>query len=82
MTPATRALTRAGITFELLSYDHDPRSEAYGLEAAEALGLEPHSVFKTLLVELEPKELAIAIVPVDRRHYRPAGMRPNPRPRV
>ncbi len=37
-TPATVALTRAGVAFTLHEYDHDPRAASYGLEAAEALG--------------------------------------------
>jgi Cys-tRNA(Pro)/Cys-tRNA(Cys) deacylase len=62
-TPATVALTRAGIEFRLHEYAHDPRAESYGLEAAEALGLDPARVFKTLMVEVEGK-LAVGIVPV------------------
>jgi len=67
MTPATRALDRAGITYELLPYEHDPRAQAYGLEAAEALAIDPRRIFKTLLVELDSGELATVILPVDRR---------------
>ncbi len=52
-TPATVALDRAGMRFTLHSYDHDPRAESYGLEAAEALGVDPSRVFKTLLVTLD-----------------------------
>jgi prolyl-tRNA editing enzyme YbaK/EbsC (Cys-tRNA(Pro) deacylase) len=47
-TPATKAARAAGIEFALHEYVHDPRAEAYGLEAAEALGLE---------IELEPEDL-------------------------
>lgn len=63
-TPATVALDRAGIRYEVRSYDHDPAAASYGLEAAEALGVEPARVFKTLLVQTEPF-LAVGIVPVD-----------------
>lgn len=45
------------------SYVHDPRAESFGLEAAEALGLEPDLVFKTLLADVDG-ELVAAIVPV------------------
>ena len=34
-TPATVALTRAGVGFTLHEYTHDPRAESFGLEAAE-----------------------------------------------
>ncbi|MCB1819864.1 MAG: Cys-tRNA(Pro) deacylase, partial [Gammaproteobacteria bacterium] len=38
----------------------------FGLEAADALGLDPQRVFKTLLVTLngDPRKLAVAVVPV------------------
>lgn len=62
-TPATLALTAAGIGFELHPYEHDPRAASYGLEAAEALGVEPARVFKTLLANLDGS-LVVAIVPV------------------
>ena len=62
-TPATLALARAGIAFTARAYDHDPRAAAYGLEAAEKLGVEPERVFKTLLASIDG-ELAVGIVPV------------------
>lgn len=62
-TPATVALTRAGIDFSLHPYDHDPRATSYGLEAAEALGVAPERVFKTLLADLDGS-LVVGIVPV------------------
>ncbi|MDR7253885.1 Cys-tRNA(Pro)/Cys-tRNA(Cys) deacylase [Nocardioides sp. BE266] len=62
-TPATVALTAAGIAFEVRAYDHDPRTTSYGLEAAEALGVDPARVFKTLLASLDGK-LVVGIVPV------------------
>jgi len=62
-TPAIAAAEQAGIRFALHEYDHDPRAESYGLEAAEALGVDPARVFKTLVVERDGA-LAVAIVPV------------------
>ncbi|MGH3352623.1 MAG: Cys-tRNA(Pro) deacylase [Nocardioides sp.] len=62
-TPATVALTRAGIDFTLHPYEHDPRAQSYGLEAAEALGVEPERVFKTLMAALDGR-LVVGIVPV------------------
>lgn len=62
-TPATLALTAAGIAFEVRSYEHDPRAASYGLEAAEALGVDPERVFKTLLASLDGR-LVVGIVPV------------------
>lgn len=63
MTPAVVALTKAGVEFTLREYDHDPRASSYGLEAAEALGVDPDRVFKTLLANLDGK-LVVGIVPV------------------
>ena len=44
---------RAGVAFTLHEYDHDPRAASYGLEAAEALGVDPARVFKTLLATVD-----------------------------
>lgn len=62
-TPATLALSAAGIGFTLHHYEHDPRAASYGLEAAEALGVDPARVFKTLLASLDGA-LVVGIVPV------------------
>ena len=62
-TPATVALGRAGVAFTAHAYEHDPRAAAYGMEAAEKLGLDPDRVFKTLLATVDGT-LAVAIVPV------------------
>ncbi len=62
-TPATTALTRAGVAFTVHPYAHDPAAPSYGLEAAAALGVEPERVFKTLLVDADGR-LAVGIVPV------------------
>jgi Cys-tRNA(Pro)/Cys-tRNA(Cys) deacylase len=62
-TPATVALTRAGVAFTTHSYEHDPAAPSYGLEAAEALGLDPEQVFKTLFVEADGA-MVVGIVPV------------------
>lgn len=68
MTPAIAAARKAGIPHEVLEYAHDPAAESYGLEAAEALGLDPSSVFKTLVV-VDParRSWAVGLVPVDRQ---------------
>ena len=65
-TPALRALTAAGVSFTARPYAHDPSATSYGLEAAEALGVDPERVFKTLLVSVDGR-LAVGIVPVDGR---------------
>ena len=62
-TPATVALANAGIPFTVHTYRHDPASSNYGIDAAQALGLEPSRVFKTLLISVDGT-LVVAIVPV------------------
>jgi Cys-tRNA(Pro)/Cys-tRNA(Cys) deacylase len=62
-TPATVALTAAGVSFSQHTYEHDASVRSFGLEAAEVLGLPPEQVFKTLLVDTGTA-LAVAVVPV------------------
>lgn len=66
-TPATQQLTAAGVDFEERAYEHDPRAESYGLEAAQELGVEARSVFKTLVVELDHDGFGVCVVPVEMR---------------
>lgn len=72
-TPATIALARAGIAFTPHEYLARPLSErneskgrasGYGLEAAEAIGVDPDRVFKTLLADVEGVGLVVGVVPV------------------
>jgi Cys-tRNA(Pro)/Cys-tRNA(Cys) deacylase len=64
MTPAINAAKQAKVTFQVHEYAHDPKAESYGEEAAEKLGLPLERVFKTLVVSLDGKALAVAVVPV------------------
>ncbi|MEW8605362.1 MAG: Cys-tRNA(Pro) deacylase [Candidatus Thiodiazotropha sp.] len=64
MTPAINAAKKAGIEFRTHSYEHDSKHPSYGMEAAEKLGIPPQCVFKTLVVSLDGRELAVAVVPV------------------
>jgi Cys-tRNA(Pro)/Cys-tRNA(Cys) deacylase len=62
-TPAFVALDRAGVRYEPRGYDHDPRAESFGEEAARELGVDPARVFKTLMADVDG-ELCVAVVPV------------------
>ncbi|MBA6064324.1 Cys-tRNA(Pro) deacylase [Pseudomonas mosselii] len=64
MTPALDLLKKARAEHRVHSYEHDPKTASYGLEAAEKLGLDPLRVFKTLLASSEKGELLVAVVPV------------------
>jgi Cys-tRNA(Pro)/Cys-tRNA(Cys) deacylase len=62
-TPAALALERAGVSYQLHQYDHDPASPSYGEEAADALAVDPARVFKTL-VAATGEQLIVGVVPV------------------
>ncbi|MFD5555890.1 Cys-tRNA(Pro) deacylase [Streptomyces sp. NPDC127068] len=62
-TPATVALTAAGTEFTVHAYAHDPAHPSYGEEAAQAMGVSPDRVFKTLVADVDG-ELTVAVVPV------------------
>jgi Cys-tRNA(Pro)/Cys-tRNA(Cys) deacylase len=57
------ALTAAGVDFTVHAYDHDPSHPSYGEEAAEAMGVSPDRVFKTLVAEVDGS-LVVGVVPV------------------
>ena len=63
-TTAIAAAEGAQVAFTLHEYAHDPRAASYGLEAAEALGVAPERVFKTLLASVDGARLVVAVVPV------------------
>ena len=65
-TPATVALRALGIAFVEHEYAHDPTATAFGIEAAEVLGVEPARVFKTLMTDADGT-LVVGIVPVTGR---------------
>ena len=65
-TPATAAVARAKVEHRIHEYRHDPAAPSYGLEAAERLGADPATVFKTLVADVDGR-LAVAVVPVAAR---------------
>jgi Cys-tRNA(Pro)/Cys-tRNA(Cys) deacylase len=62
-TPATVLLSRQKVTHRIHAYQHDPRAESYGVQAASALGIDPARCFKTLVAAVDG-DLAVAVVPV------------------
>jgi Cys-tRNA(Pro)/Cys-tRNA(Cys) deacylase len=64
MTPAVNLVKRRKLPYTLHQYTHDSSHSSYGLEAAEKLGLPLRQVFKTLVVVLDGKQLAVAVIPV------------------
>jgi Cys-tRNA(Pro)/Cys-tRNA(Cys) deacylase len=64
-TPATLALQKAGVAFQLHEYDYDPNAPRIGMQAAEALGIEPQRLLKTLMAKAGDKIVCV-LVPSDR----------------
>ena len=67
MTPAINCVKKAKVKYQLYNYEHDSSISSYGEEAAVKLSVSSDRVFKTLLVNLGGKELAVAIIPVSRQ---------------
>lgn len=64
-TRATQALTKLGVSFNLHNYDYDPDAASIGLQAAEALGIPPQRMLKTLMAEVDGKPVCV-VVPSDK----------------
>lgn len=64
-TRATQALTAAGVSFTVHSYEYDPSADRIGMAAAEALGEPASRVLKTLMAEVDGKPVCV-VVPSDK----------------
>jgi len=64
MTPGINAAKKNKVSHKIHEYSHDESSESYGLEAAEKMGVPEERVFKTLVVALDNKDLAVGVIPV------------------
>ena len=64
-TPATTALTKAGIAFVLHEYEYDPNAARIGMQAAEALGIPPARLLKTLMAKAG-NQIVCALAPSDK----------------
>jgi Cys-tRNA(Pro)/Cys-tRNA(Cys) deacylase len=64
-TPAVTAVRRAGVEVTVHEFERGADDgRRYGIAAAEAMGVDPVRVFKTLIVSIDGR-LAVALVPVD-----------------
>ncbi len=63
-TPATGAVAKAGIAHRLHEYAYDPAADRIGLQAAEALGIAPARLLKTLMVRCG-NEVVVALLASD-----------------
>ncbi|WP_137046199.1 Cys-tRNA(Pro) deacylase [Pseudolabrys sp. FHR47] len=64
-TPATLALEKAKVAFKLHEYDYDPNAERIGMQAAEALGIDPARLLKTLMAKAG-NDVVCVLAPSDR----------------
>ncbi len=64
VTPAVVALRKAEVDHTVHEYDGGGGSDSgYAHEAAEALGVDPARVFKTLVVDLDGSGLGVVVAP-------------------
>jgi len=63
ITNAMRILRQAGVEFETSSYEVD-EDDLSGVHAADLLGVEPETVFKTLVCRGEKTGINVFVIPV------------------
>jgi Cys-tRNA(Pro)/Cys-tRNA(Cys) deacylase len=64
MTPAIKLAKKQKIKYVVHEYEHDANHASFGEEASEKLGVSQNQVFKTLVIELDTKALAVCVIPV------------------
>lgn len=67
MTPCIKLLKQKKIKYKIHQYTHDNSFSSYSEEASKKLGISPEKIFKTLIIETETKEFAIAIIPASKK---------------
>ena len=60
-TPGTLLLSKLNIPFGLHPYDYDPEAPRVGLQAAEALGIDPDQTFKSLMAEADGRPVCVVV---------------------
>lgn len=60
-TRATQALDRAGFRYGLHAYGYDPEAPRISLQAAEALGVDPGRVLKTLMAAVDGRPVCLLV---------------------
>ena len=64
-TPTTRFLAAHGVAFTMHDYDYVSDPGKIGLHAAAGIGIDPEKVFKTLMVEIDKKQVVCTAIPVN-----------------
>lgn len=60
-TRATQALDKLGIRYGLHAYAYDPDAPRIGLQAADALGVAPSRVLKTLMASVDGRTVCLLV---------------------
>jgi Cys-tRNA(Pro)/Cys-tRNA(Cys) deacylase len=60
-TPAIVALKRAKVAFKLHEYEYDPNAAKVGMQAAQALGIEPARLLKTLMAKADDEVVCVLL---------------------
>lgn len=65
MTPAFKQLKAAKVAFQTWPYQVEASDIGYGLAAAQALGVSPDRLFKTLIIaqDTKPQIMAVTVIP-------------------
>ncbi|MEJ5117140.1 Cys-tRNA(Pro) deacylase [Gluconobacter cerinus] len=66
-TSATLFLEKQGVPFSLHDYEYNPNGGLIGMQAADAIGADPGSVLKTLVVEIDKKQPACVVAPAHQK---------------
>lgn len=61
ITRATQALDKAGFRYSVHTYAYDPDASRIGLQAAEALGVDPGRVLKTLMAAVDGRPVCLLV---------------------
>jgi Cys-tRNA(Pro)/Cys-tRNA(Cys) deacylase len=61
ITRATQALDKAGFRYSVHTYAYDPDAPRIGLQAAEALGVDPGRVLKTLMAAVDGRPVCLLV---------------------
>ena len=64
-TPTTCFLAAHGVAFTMHDYDYVSDPGKIGMHAAAGIGIDPEKVFKTLMVEIDKKQVVCTAIPVN-----------------
>ena len=64
MTPAIKIVKKANVSIQVHEYPHQQSCTDYGAEAALNLAVDGHRIFKTIVINLDNHQLAVAVLPV------------------